>query len=351
MNNAKRGKISPFQFFAILTVSRIVVSLTYIQVVTVGDMSVDIAVGLIFAALFTIILSLPAYFCVANNKNPLDNKWLSALYLIYFSYFCAVNVSRFAYFAISRLDTKISMPILCVAIIALGVYCACLKIEGVARFGSLCAVTLFVAILGAVVLNLDKIETENFYPLIRNSRKTIFNNSLLFTSNSVEPAIILALGKKVNGNILKPICAGVLTSFFAVVTLVLLAVGIMGQGALLQSFPFFTVFQLASLGSMARLDMLHTCFWALALLLKTAVLVWCGSRCLKNLKHKTACAVSGAIASAVAVFITVFVGMSMVDGTKIVSEIGFFAFCVVIPILSLVLKKGDKREKQIIESC
>lgn len=50
MNNAKRGKISPFQFFAILTVSRIVVSLTYIQSVTVGIMSFDIALGLIFAA-------------------------------------------------------------------------------------------------------------------------------------------------------------------------------------------------------------------------------------------------------------------------------------------------------------
>ena len=56
MNNAKRGKISPFQFFAILTVSRIVVSLTYIQSVTVGVMSFDIALGLIFAAFFTMIL-------------------------------------------------------------------------------------------------------------------------------------------------------------------------------------------------------------------------------------------------------------------------------------------------------
>ena len=59
MNNAKRGKISPFQFFAILTVSRIVVSLTYIQSVTVGIMSFDIALGLIFAAFFTMILSIP----------------------------------------------------------------------------------------------------------------------------------------------------------------------------------------------------------------------------------------------------------------------------------------------------
>ena len=216
MNNAKRGKISPFQFFAILTVSRIVVSLTYIQSVTVGIMSFDIALGLIFAAFFTMILSIPAYYCVVKNKNPLDNRWVALLYLLYFSYFCGVNVSRFAYFAISRLDTKISMPILCVAIVVLGVYCACLKIEGIARFGSLCAVTLFIAIVGAALLNFNKIEVENFYPLIRNSRFAILNNTLLFTSNSVEPAIIIALGSKVNGNILKPICAAVFTSFSAI---------------------------------------------------------------------------------------------------------------------------------------
>ena len=324
MNNAKRGKISPFQFFAILTVSRIVVSLTYIQSVTVGIMSFDIALGLIFAAFFTMILSIPAYYCVVKNKNPLDN------------------------FAISRLDTKISMPILCVAIVVLGVYCACLKIEGIARFGSLCAVTLFIAIVGAALLNFNKIEVENFYPLIRNSRFAILNNTLLFTSNSVEPAIIIALGSKVNGNILKPICAAVFTSFSAIVVLVLLAVGIMGHGALLQSFPFFTVFQLAELGSMARLDMLHTCFWALALLVKTAVLIYCGSCCLKGAKRNNACIVSGIIAAAVAVFVTAVVGMAMVEITKIVSRVCFAVFAVLIPLATLMIKRRKKREAQII---
>ena len=340
MNNAKRGKISPFQFFAILTVSRIVVSLTYIQSVTVGIMSFDIALGLIFAAFFTMILSIPAYYCVVKNKNPLDNRWVALLYLLYFSYFCGVNVSRFAYFAISRLDTKISMPILCVAIVVLGVYCACLKIEGIARFGSLCAVTLFIAIVGAALLN--------FNPLIRNSRFAILNNTLLFTSNSVEPAIIIALGSKVNGNILKPICAAVFTSFSAIVVLVLLAVGIMGHGALLQSFPFFTVFQLAELGSMARLDMLHTCFWALALLVKTAVLIYCGSCCLKGAKRNNACIVSGIIAAAVAVFVTAVVGMAMVEITKIVSRVCFAVFAVLIPLATLMIKRRKKREAQII---
>lgn len=348
MNNAKRGKISPFQFFAILTVSRIVVSLTYIQSVTVGIMSFDVALGLIFAAFFTIILSLPAYYCAVKNKNPLDNRWVALLYLLYFSYFCGINVSRFAYFAISRLDTKISMPILCVAIVVLGVYCACLKIEGIARFGSLCAVTLFIAIVGAVLLNINKIEVENFYPLIRNSRFAIFNNTLLFTSNSVEPAIIIALGSKVNGNILKPICAAVFTSFSAIVVLVLLAVGIMGHGALLQSFPFFTVFQLAELGSMARLDMLHTCFWALALLVKTAVLIYCGSCCLKGVKRNNACIISGIIAAAVAVFITAVVGMAMVEITKIVSRACFAVFTVLIPLATLMIKRRKKREAQIV---
>ncbi len=348
MNDAKRGKISPFQFFAVLTVSRIVVSLTYIQVVTVGDMSFDVALSLIFAALLTMILSLPAYYCVVKNKNPLDNRWVALLYLLCFSYFCGINVSRFAYFTISRLDTKISMPIFCIAIIALGVYCACLKIEGIARFALLCVIALFAAICGAILLNIDKIEVENFYPLIRNSRFNILNNTLLFTANSVEPLMILALGSKVNGNILKPICSGIVSSFFVIIILVILAVGIMGHGALLQSYPFFTVFQLASLGSMARLDMLHTCFWALALLLKTAVLIYCGSCCLKGVKHNTACTVSGAVAAAVAVFITAVVGMAMVEITKIVSGICFAAFAVAVPFASLMIKRRNKRESQIV---
>ena len=197
-------------------------------------------------------------------------------------------------------------------------------------------------------MNFNKIEVENFYPLIRNSRFAILNNTLLFTSNSVEPAIIIALGSKVNGNVLKPICAAVFTSFSAIVVLVLLAVGIMGHGALLQSFPFFTVFQLAELGSMARLDMLHTCFWALALLVKTAVLIYCGSCCLKGVKRNNACIVSGIIAAAVAVFVTAVVGMAMVEITKIVSRVCFAVFAVLIPLATLMIKRRKKREAQII---
>ena len=130
--------------------------------------------------------------------------------------------------------------------------------------------------------------------------------------------------------------------------LVLLAVGIMGHGALLQSFPFFTVFQLAELGSMARLDMLHTCFWALALLVKTAVLIYCGSCCLKGAKRNNACIVSGIIAAAVAVFVTAVVGMAMVEITKIVSRVCFAVFAVLIPLATLMIKRRKKREAQII---
>ena len=95
MNNAKRGKISPFQFFAILTVSRIVVSLTYIQSVTVGIMSFDIALGLIFAAFFTMFTELSFAFsekCVMMRAHK--NMEVQYYGLCYWRRLCQLRYLR-----------------------------------------------------------------------------------------------------------------------------------------------------------------------------------------------------------------------------------------------------------------
>jgi hypothetical protein len=88
INKAKRGKISPVQLFFILLVSRLVVTLTYIQMVSVGKLSSDLMISIALAYCFTMVSSLPAYICIVKNKNPFDVKWIAIFYAVYFIFCC-----------------------------------------------------------------------------------------------------------------------------------------------------------------------------------------------------------------------------------------------------------------------
>lgn len=70
MIDAKRGKISPRQLFCIFFVSRIVVSLTYVQSVSVGKFDTDVPISFALSMPLTFLMSVPAVLCVKKKKSP-----------------------------------------------------------------------------------------------------------------------------------------------------------------------------------------------------------------------------------------------------------------------------------------
>lgn len=342
MTNAKRGKIAPYQLFFIIFVSRILISLTHIQTVSVGKLSTDILISVAMAYLLTMIVSIPAYLCVVKNKNPFDNKFISCFYAIYFIYSAAVNISRFSYFAVSELNPDTSIVFFVIIIVIAAAYCAVMGIEALGRFGVFCGAVLITALAGVFIFNIKNIEMINFYPVISNSRSDILKNAVYFASNSIEPALILALGKRVNGNLAKPIFYSYTASFSLILLMLLFCNAVMGASASLQAYPIFTLFQMASVGTMSRFDMFHTGFWILGLLLKSSVMIYASTLCLKKMNHTKKTVLFSLATFFISILITKVIGTTIIQTTKEFNIILYAVFILLLPILSLMFKKkGD----------
>lgn len=337
ITKAKRGQISPYQLFFVLFVSRIVVSLTYVQTVSVGELGTDFLFSIALSYILTMLLSVPIFLCCKSNLKVV----FQLLYSIYFIWLSAVNINRFSYFASSRINPDSSMVFFIIAIVIASCYCAIMGVEGISRFGSFCGILLLITVFFVLVFNLHNLSMINYYPVNSNSRLDVFKNAFVMTSNSAEASILLILSNKVNGEKIKAYMTGMTASYITIFILIAFVIGIMGNAATLQSYPIFTLFQMASAGSFSRLDMLHTAFWVLALLLKSSVFIYASSVVIKNYKHSTKCIAVSLALLGVSLFITLVLGTAMVGITKIVSVVTFLIFVVALPLITLIVRRKN----------
>ncbi len=155
MTQAKRDKIAPISIFFLLFISRIVVSLTNVQSVTSGLMKTDILISILVSMVLVLLFSLPAVMCVIKHKNPFDVKWLGFFYSLYFIFLAGINISRFSYFASTTLNPDSQAWVFSVIVSVCAFYGEYLGIEGLSRFYDFAFVLLAIAILIALVFNVQ----------------------------------------------------------------------------------------------------------------------------------------------------------------------------------------------------
>ena len=343
MITAKRGKISAFQLFCILTVSRVSVSLTYLKNISKGEFAADTLLSLFIAFFLTLVFALPSYYCSIKRKNPLETGLFGVVYSILFAYYAAANISRFAYFSLSRGQQEGSSVFVILLVSIAACCCAVLGIEGIGRFSLFCAGALFVVLCIGVLANINSFDIINLYPLQKNSKQVVFENALLYASNSVEPLIVLALDKRINANKAKPLFWGITVSYALISVVIFVCLGVFGFAASLYPYPVYNLYRTAVLGNGARLDVIHTAFWAFSLFMKSSLFIYCSSVQIKRFSHGAKCLVLSAfagVAAAVLNYATLFT--SLTEKGEEISIALCAVFVLFIPILSLIAarKKG-----------
>ena len=343
---AKRGVISPYQLFFIFLVSRAVVALTFYQAILLNGITPETLISSFLALGINLLLCSPAYLCVKYDKNPVASEIGRIIYLFYFVFFAGVNVSRFAFFACDKTVSGESPLLFVVIMTAAACYGAYLGIEALGRFSVLCAVFSVFLLCLIIFLNFKNFHGYNFMPFFEGERADIFKNSVVFSSNSVEPAIFLLLSKKCSAKSSKPLFFGILASYLAIALMLLFCIGVLGKAATLFSFPVYTLFQMTAFKSFSRLDIVYSAFGFFAVFAKCAVLVYCSSELLPIVKNKAkpfvlfiaVCAVSlliyrrffGEIASSARAF---YAALSI-------------AFSAVIPLLFLAVSKRKRADDE-----
>ena len=339
MTLAKRDKIAPVSIFFLFYISRMVVSLTSIQSVTTGLMKTDILVSIILSMVCVLVLSAPVIYCIKKHKSPFDIKWIGFLYSLYFIFIASVNISRFSYFASTILNPDSRAWLFCVVVAVCAFYGAYLGIEGLSRFSAFVFALLVLSIGTALAFNIKNFEPVNLHPAITNDTQTILKNVAFITSGTPEIAAYLCLSKKVNGCANRSFARSVCMSFLSIFLLFFVLIGVMGDGASLQSFPLYTLFQLAKTGIFQRIDVLYISFWIMGIFVKAVLFVYCASISFKPMKNRTKCAVSAVLAAVASIIFTQFVQIG--EAPIWIYAVPFLVFCVIIPVLCLFFKKRN----------
>lgn len=344
----KRNKISPSGLFFMLYISRLVVSLTNIQSVTLGTVSTDILISVLLSLGITLLLSLPAVYCYKTHKSPFDVKWLGPLYFLFFIFMAGVNISRFSYFASTTLNPETQAWVFAFFIALCACYCAMLGVESLSRFSFFAFVLMVTALFIMMISNVKGYEEINLYPVVNNSKELIFRNALFLTSNNIEIAVFLCLADRINGGPVRSFVSSVTASNTTIFVLLLFMTAILGDSASLQSFPIYVLFQLSKITGLERLDILHMSFWIMAIFLKTVLLIYCSSLSVKKIKNKYKCMAGAAGTFLISLLLIESGASSNIKPVMII--LPFAVFCVIIPLLTLIFKKkngGDELVKKL----
>lgn len=332
-------KISSNQLFALIFVSRVVVCLTYVQAISVGRVSADLIISFVLAFFLTILLSLPVIICIKKGINPLENMILRYIYSLYYMLCGAITISRFSYFATTKMNPQMSMMVLIVISFVAICYGAVLGIESLGRFASFSGVLLLIATAVVLVCNFSNFNILNLYPMFVNSKIEFVENSFLFMSNSIEPALLFSLSSNVDKSSIKPYFKGIFASFLIIFLSLLFTVGVLGGNASLQSFPIFALFQMAAVSDFSRFDMLHTSFWILGMFLKGALLVYAASKFTSKYSHKTRTIIVSILSLVLSAFINFVLGTKIVDVSKFVTVIMFVMLVVIVPLVYYFVRR------------
>lgn len=338
-NIAKRGVISPYQLFFIFLVSRAVVALTFFQAILINGISPDTLISALLALVINLLLCLPSFLCVKQNKNPLDTKAGRIFYLVYFVFYAGINISRFAFFASDKTSHGASSMLFAVLMCAAACYAAYLGIEALARFSVLCAVLSIIVLLLIAALNIKNFHLINFMPFYAQEKANIFKNSIVFSSNSIEPALFMALSKRCGKKPAKPLFFGIIASYIAIVVMLLFCIGVLGRAAFLFSFPVYTLFQMTAFKSFSRLDIVYTAFGFFALFAKCAVLIYCSGQCIIKLNPKVKSILLFAVSLISSILIYRRFYSEISGSARLFYGAAALAFLVIIPLGYLIFSK------------
>ena len=144
----KRPAISVSQLFCLLFISRMVVSMTYGNIL-IGDSEIwDHLISAPICAILTFLILIPIYrlFLMDKKMNVLDNLrelcgevgiWLIPLYIFYFLIVSFHTVSVFEKFIFNAINPPISVPFLTVLLLFSSCYGAYKGIEAISRASGL----------------------------------------------------------------------------------------------------------------------------------------------------------------------------------------------------------------------
>lgn len=349
------SKISAFQFYSILLLSRILITLTYTPKYTEGITASDKIFQTLFRFIFGIIITLPVF--LLNNKNESElqkkngvfQKIKAVIFSAVFFYFSVTTVARLDLFAGTVMFPETDVKFLLLLVIVFCAYGAYLGIEPIARSAVMFVIPVLLSLAFICLSLVKKVDLLNLTPLFYNGVFPVVKTSLSAVGRTVEYAVIAASLPFVKGNSKK--------GFFIWLTLqtVITAAVFFFEGTCLgafsnmQLFPVYTIASMAQFSFFRGLGAIITGVWILCAFLKISLLIFLQSKLLSEgfgIKRITVTVVSAVLLAVVCLFISGNVSrFNAVDS----SLVKFILIMISVPALALaelIVKRVKKCVRQ-----
>lgn len=286
-----KEKISAFQFFTMLFISRTLTTVTYLSSYTKDVRLSDMLVQPVFRITLGIVIMIPLYLiCKKYNTTDLLNlansKAISLCYVFVFFYFTVVTIARLDVFAGTVVFPETDVNFLLVFAILLCSYGAYLGFEALGRSAVLSSVLVISALAFIMATLVNKIDLLNLTPVFYNGVTPVIQTAVNSVGQTVEYAIIAICLPKVSGNVKKGFFWWLILQTLLMATMFFFATTVMGNFTGTQLFPFHTLASLAEFAMFDRLDAIFTSVWILCAFIKAGLLIYLQSDILHRVFQK-----------------------------------------------------------------
>ena len=292
-----KGKISAFQFYVMLFLSRTLTTVTYISSYTKDVRISDMLVQPIFRIIFGIVIMIPVYLlhkkyenknliALANERSQGLSKVLSVFYVIAFFYFTVVTIARLDVFTGTVVFPETNVNFMIIFVIIFCCYGAYLGFEALGRSSVLSAVLVIPAIVFILCALTDKVDLLNLSPVFYNGVSPVIKTAIDSVGQTIEYVVIAIALPKVTGKVTKGFFIWLFSQTLLMAVLVFFAGAVMGNFASTQLFPFHTLASLAEFAMFDRLDAIFTSVWIMCAFIKTALLIYLQTDILSKAFHK-----------------------------------------------------------------
>ena len=282
---SSKGKISAFQFFTMLFLTRTLTTVTYLSSYTENIRLSDMLIQPIFRIAIGTAIMLPLYFLYKKNmdKNLLDMmsskskvfaRVVAILYVAFFFYFTVVTIARLDIFAGTVVFPETDLTYILIFAIVLCCYGAFLGLEALGRSSVISIAFVVPALMFIMVTLIKKVDLLNLTPLFYNGVTPVVKVAMDSVGQTVEYAIIATALPRVKGNVKKGFFIWLISQTFLMAVMFFFACAVMGNFASTQLFPFHTLASLAEFSMFSRLDAVFTSVWIMCAFIKAGLLIY-----------------------------------------------------------------------------
>lgn len=355
----KTAKITSFQFYSILFLSRIFALVSYVAGFRKDISITDEVLAVVISCVFLFIALIPAIFFIrkdgtssiltrASCVSPVFEKIVALIYLASIIYTGIITTARFEMMIGSLLFPETSVLIFVASMLFVAAYSAYRGIEPIGRS----AVIYLIPVLGAIIFVfatlINKFDILNFTPLYTSELPDVFSSAYFFCARTGELGAVLLLLPNIKNHSKKHIYNWLIVMSVIIIATVLMIGGVLGGFGKNQLFNMYSLSVLAKFGFVERLDAIISCIWLICAGVKMAINFYICNLLFTSVFKKERKLIYIFISGVIAFAGTAVIATSIMYFSKIISSaITVVMFSLTIIVLPLAVMLGEKiKEKR-----